>query len=218
MNDPIVIPQTLREIDGGGFLEKTNPHPLDSILTFQEEGHHYFVRGIRHDALHYLSSTTFIGKFFPKFDKEKCISYIMRSNRYATDPDYKYYRKSEQDILDMWEALGTDASRRGSRFHAHVEYSCNLMTIEDKSPEFQQYLNFRAENPNLMPWRTEMLILHEGYRIVGSVDAIFQDLSTGKYIIIDWKRSKKVDRKNGETGYFPLENLKSNNLTKYSLQ
>ena len=219
MNDlEIIVPQTLRELDGGGFLERTNPHPLDDILTFEEEGHKYFVRGRLHKELHYLSSTTFLGSFFPKFDKEKVIGYIMRSARYANDPEYKYYRMSETDILQMWEDLGTDASRRGSRFHAHVEYNCNQMTVEDNSPEFRQYQRFRAENPNLMPWRTEMLILHEEYRIVGSVDAIFKDLATGKFIIIDWKRSKKVDGRGGDKGYFPLEKLKGNNLTKYSIQ
>ena len=142
----------------------------------------------------------------------------MRSNRYVSDPQYKYYRMSEEEIVDMWQKLGNDASHRGSLMHANIEYSCNQMTIQDNTPEFQQYLNFRAENPNLMPWRTEMLILHEEYRIVGSVDAIFKDLHTGKYVIIDWKRSKKVDNKQGGKGYFPLEHLKGNNLTKYSIQ
>jgi hypothetical protein len=142
----------------------------------------------------------------------------MRSRRYATDPEYKYYRQSEQQILDGWEALGNRASSLGSRFHAHVEYHCNNMTVEDNSPEFQQYLNFRMENPELIPFRTEMLIIHEEYRIVGSVDAIFKNRQTGKFFIIDWKRSKKVDAKQGDKGYFPLEHLKGNNLTKYSIQ
>lgn len=218
MDDPIIVPQTLREIAGGGFLEQTNPHRLDKILGFEEIGHHYFVRGIRHDELHYLSSTTFLGKFFPKFDKERCIGYIMRSNRYVSDPTYRYYRMSEIDILSMWDGLGNDACLRGSRMHANIEYQCNNMNIDDKTPEFSQYLNFRSDHPNLVPWRTEMLILHEEFRIVGSVDAIFKDTISGKYILIDWKRSKKVDTKNGEKGYFPLEHLRGNNLTKYSIQ
>ena len=227
MNDPriydengeeIIILQTLREIDGGGRLEKENPHPLDSILGFAEKGHHYFVRGFRHDELHYLSSTTFLSTFFPKFDKKRILGYIMRSRQYVNDPDYRYYRKTEVEILEGWEALGIDACTRGSRFHANIEYHCNGMQIVDTTPEYQQYLSFRADHPHLVPFRTEMLILHEEYRIVGSVDAIFKDTITGKYILLDWKRSKKVDTKNGETGFFPLEHLKSNNLTKYSLQ
>ena len=219
MDDPeIIVPQTLREIVGGGFLEKQNPHPLDTILGFEEIGHHYYVRGIRHDKLHYLSSTTFLGTFFPKFDKERIIGYILRSKRYLTDPTYRYYKQTEVEILEGWEALGNDACLRGSRFHANIEYNCNNLTIEDNTPEYQQYLNFRADNKHLVPWRTEMLILHEEYRIVGSVDAIFKNTINGKYILLDWKRSKKVDTKNGEKGYFPLEHLKSNNLTKYSIQ
>jgi len=216
-NEIIIIPQTLREI-GTSPLEQANPHLLDDILSFQEEGHHYFVRGIRHDELHYLSSTTFLGTFFPKFDKERIIGYILRSNRYANDPEYRYYRQTEVEILAGWDALGNDACMRGSRFHANVEYHCNDMEIQDTTPEFQQYLNFRAENPHLIPWRTEMLILHEEYRIVGSVDAIFKNINTGKYVLLDWKRSKKVDTKNGEKGFVPLGHLKGNNLTKYSIQ
>ena len=63
-----------------------------------------------------------------------------------------------------------------------------------------------------------MLIFDETYRIVGSVDAIFLNLHTNKYLIIDWKRSKKVTGKNGDKGFWPLDHLRSNNLTKYSLQ
>jgi len=213
----IVIPQTLRET-GDSPLEKKNPHPLDSILGFEEVGHHYYVRGIRHDELHYLSSTTFLGTFFPKFDAEKIIGYIMRSKKYSSDPEYKYYRKSEDEILAGWNALGNRASALGSRFHAHAEFHCNNLPVEDNSPEFSQYLNFRNDHPHLVPFRTEMLILEETYRIVGSVDAVFQDTRSKKFFIIDWKRSKKVSSKGGDKGYFPLSHLRSNNLRKYSIQ
>tara|TARA_B100000787_G_scaffold94939_1_gene70108 strand:+ start:3681 stop:4604 length:924 start_codon:yes stop_codon:yes gene_type:complete len=209
---------TLRECAEKGILEKRNPHPHDKRLTFEEIGHHYFVDGVRHDELHYLSSTTLLGKFFPSFDKEKCIFYIMRSRRYVSDPEYRYYRMSEEDILQQWADIGQDASSRGSYFHISAEYHCNDIPSNDNSPEFRQYLEFREAHPELVPFRTEMLIFDPKYRVVGSVDAVFQNLNTNKFLIVDWKRSKKVSGKGGDKGFWPLEHLRSANLTKYSLQ
>ena len=218
MNDPPAGRLTLREYSDKGCLELSNPHPHDNRLTFEEIGHHYFVDDVRHDKLHYLSSTTFLSTFFPKFDSELCIRCIMRSWKYANDPDYKYYRMEAPDILAYWKNLGDQACSLGSFFHISAEYHCNDIFPGDSSPEFQQYLAFRADHPHLIPFRTEMLIFDETYRIVGSVDAIFLNLHTNKYLIIDWKRSKKVTGKGGDKGFWPLEHLRSNNLTKYSIQ
>ena len=218
MNDPPSERLTLRECSDKGVLERSNPHPRDQRLTFEEIGHHYFVDGVRHDQLHYLSSTTFLGTFFPKFNPEQCIGFIMRSWKYANDPDYKYYRMEAQAIQDYWKHLGDQACSLGSFFHISAEYHCNDIHPGDNSPEFQQYLAFRADHPHLIPYRTEMLIFDETYRIVGSVDGIFLNLHTNKYLILDWKRSKEVTGKNGDKGFWPLNHLRSNNLTKYSLQ
>ena len=142
----------------------------------------------------------------------------MRGWKYANDPEYQYYRKSEADILEGWKRLGEDACSRGSFFHISAEYHCNNIHANDESPEFLQYLAFRASHPHLIPYRTEMLIFDEAYRIVGSVDAIFHNLHTNKYLIVDWKRSKKVTGKGGDVGFWPIDHLRSNNLTKYSIQ
>jgi hypothetical protein len=218
MNDPPSERLTLRECSDKGVLERSNPHPRDKRLTFAEIGHHYYVDGVRHDQLNYLSSTTFLGTFFPKFNSEQCISFIMRSHKYANDSEYKYYRMSEDAILGYWKELGDQACSLGSFFHISAEYDCNGIPSGDDSPEFKQYLAFRADHPHLIPYRTEMLIFDETYRIVGSVDAIFLNLKTNKYLIVDWKRSKKVTGKGGDKGYWPLNHLRSSNLTKYSIQ
>lgn len=210
---------TLRECTNKGVLENMHPHKRDSRLDFAELGHHYFIDGIRHDELHYLSSTTFLGKFFKPFDGPLIVRMIMRGKRWMNDPTYRYYRMEESDILGQWKQLGDDACRLGSYFHISAEYDCNLIPVlDDPTPAYQQYLAFRADNPHLVPYRTEMLIFDEKYRIVGSVDGIFKNLKTNKFLIIDWKRSKEIKRKGGDKGLFPIEHLRSNNLTKYSLQ
>lgn len=210
---------TLRECEEKGCLEHENPHPRDARITFAEIGHRYFIDGVPHNTLHYLSSTTFIGEHFPKFDQDFAIRCIFRSRRYATDPDYKYYRMTEDTIRSLWKSLGDTASSLGSFFHISCEYHCNRMNVlDDPSPAYQQYLAFRKDHPHLVPFRTEMLIYDERYRIVGSVDAVFKNLQTHKFLIIDWKRSKKISGRGGDKGHFPVEHLKSNNLTKYSLQ
>ena len=144
---------------------------------------------------------------------------IMRSPKWFNDPLYRYYRMEEADILAQWKQLGDDACRLGSRFHISAEYHCNnIPVLDDDTPAYHQYLAFRTDYPHLIPFRTEMLIYDAQYRIVGSIDGLFRNMHTGKFLILDWKRSKKVTGKGGDKGSFPISHLRSNNLTKYSLQ
>ena len=56
------------------------------------------------------------------------------------------------------------------------------------------YKDFIESNPHIVPWRTEMMVWDEEYKLAGSIDMIFIDLNTNELIIVDWKRSKEIKK------------------------
>ena len=216
-NSDIVVPQTLRELpeEQKGVLEISNPLPLDSVIDFQEEGHKYFVNGVDSKELGYKSVTTIIGAFFDHFDGDLAVRMITRSKKHQNDPSYRYYKMSPVEIKNSWKRV----TLMGSRMHANAEYYLNRLPVEDDSVEFKMFLDFMNTLPSeIKPFRTELLVIDEEYRIAGSIDALFKNEKTGTYSLVDWKRSRDVSKKGGTWGHVPLHMLKSNNYTKYSMQ
>ena len=216
-NSDIHILTTLRELpeDKKGILERTNPLPLDKIIDFTEEGHKYFVNGVDSKELGYKSVTTVIGSYFDHFDGDLAVRMIQRSRKHQNDPEYRYYKMSPSEIKNCWKRV----TMMGSRMHASIEYFLNELPIEDDSVEFKMFLQFmKTLPPEIKPFRTELLVVDEEYRIAGSIDALFRNEKTGCYSLIDWKRSRNVTNKGGTWGHVPLHMLKSNNFTKYAMQ
>ena len=216
----------MREGDAKGKLETLNPHERDARITFEEEGHKYFIDGVRYNGPTFggVSSTTFIHQFFKEFDKEGCVKAILRNPKHRSDATYRYYGMTRDQILDQWAALGSEACDLGTKFHAAVEYHQNDLPVDDEqrnSVEFRQYLEFRRDHPNWIPYRTEQMIFDEEHRITGAIDALMLDTIDNSLVIVDWKRSKAIKRKafrSNDVGLFPIESLQNCNFHHYSLQ
>ena len=126
------------------LLSEINRHPSDSRIRFREEGHKYWIDD---DDTNLISSTGFIQQFFPKFESDKVITAIINNEKY-NDPEYKYYKMSENDIKKQWEENGSNASKEGTKLHANIEYFYNGLDVENTSPEYQQFLNFNEDYKN----------------------------------------------------------------------
>jgi len=209
---------TLRECEEKGKLETENGHERDKRITFEEEGHKYFIDGVLYSELGYRSSTTFLHDFFPPFDTNRAIGFIMRSPKYTDDPEYRYYRKEAATIKAEWAELGRVASEAGTKVHADIEYYLNDIEVDNDSVEFTMFLTWKNDNKHLIPYRTEMLIYDEVNRITGSIDAIYWDPFQKHFVLVDWKRSKAIKKSGGGKGYFPLEHLNNANFFHYSIQ
>lgn len=208
---------TLRTAETKGCLEESNGHPRDQRISFVEEGHKYFIDGVEYSTLGGVGSTTFIKSFFPTFDAAKIIGFIQRGRRYRSDTEYKYYRKSAEEIKQMWAANGNQACNAGTIMHANIEHFYNKREVVDTSPEWRQFLEFEQKRSNLEPYRTEWMIFDEEFRISGAIDMLFKH-ADGEVSIYDWKRSKEIKRSASEKAFFPIEHLKNCNLNHYSLQ
>lgn len=209
---------TLRTSSKKGKLEESNPHTLDDRLSFKEEGHIYFWDGDDIKDIGGTSSTTFIKKFFTPFNPQHCIRSITRSRKYLTDPTYKYYKKTNQEILDMWAQNRDEAADAGTRFHLDIELSYNGIDVENDTKEWGQFQKFESlRDKEMKPFRTEWMIYDTELRLAGSMDMVFKN-ADGTYSIYDWKRSKAIKIKDSKKGNFPLEHVSDCNFMHYSLQ
>lgn len=170
------------------YLANKNRHPRDAFISFKEENHEYTVMGEKG----YTSVTTFVHKHFPHFDNESIINNILSSKRINTDPTYKYYEMTKEQILADWETNRNSAAEAGTKLHYDIEAYFNLDPQLNDSIEYQYFKEFVKDFPELTPYRTEWTVFYEEYRISGSIDMVFEN-SDGTIQIYDWKRTKGLE-------------------------
>jgi hypothetical protein len=170
------------------YLANKNRHPRDAHISFKEENHEYTVLGEKG----YTSVTTFVHKHFSHFDNETIINNILSSKRITTDPSYKYYGMSKEQILADWETNRNSAAEAGTKLHYDIESYFNLDPQLNESIEYEYFKDFVKDFPELIPYRTEWTVFYEEYRISGSIDMVFEN-SDGTIQIYDWKRTKGLE-------------------------
>jgi ATP-dependent exoDNAse (exonuclease V) beta subunit len=170
------------------YLAIKNRHPRDAHISFKEENHEYTVLGEKG----YTSVTTFVHKHFPKFDNEFIINNILSSKKITTDPTYKYYGMTKEQILADWEINRNLAAEAGTNLHYDIEAYFNLDPQSNESIEYDYFINFVKDFPELIPYRTEWTVYYEEYRISGSIDMVFEN-PDGTIQIYDWKRTKGLE-------------------------
>lgn len=90
-----------------------------------------------------------------------------------------------------------------------------------RSKEFEYYLKWKADHPELLPVRQEMNVFSEEYLLVGQLDALYYDTVAKMFKIVDWKRTKEMIKDpNGFTfrGKHPFDTLWDTNFGHYSIQ
>jgi hypothetical protein len=170
------------------YLAEKNRHPRDEFITFEEGPHIYTVNG---DRGGYTSVTTWNHHHFSDFDSEKVIGNILKS-RNMSDPKYKYYGMTKEDIQQMWDTKRDSAAGAGTKMHQDIEWYYNGIEVNNDSIEFQYFRNFVADFPELKPYRTEWMVYYEELKISGSIDMVFENPEDGTIQIYDWKRCQEI--------------------------
>jgi hypothetical protein len=169
------------------YLAEKNRHPRDQFIEFDEGPHIYTVHGQQG----YTSVTTFIHQQFEHFDADAVIT-NMEMRGTMNNPNSKYFGMSRDEIKQMWDANRILASGSGTKLHYDIECYYNQLSVINDSIEFQYFLRFVSDHPELKPYRTEWMVYYEEYKLSGSIDMIFEN-PDGTLQIYDWKRCREIE-------------------------
>ena len=153
----------------------------DTSIGFDEQTHKYLKDETGNAE--YISVTTLIERFFP-FDLKRYIE------RKAIEEN-----RTEEDVLDEYLTNRDEAAEKGTYIHNQIEKFLKGDDYEPDSEEFQMFLNFynkEIQKRNLTFFDTERMILSNKYNVAGTIDCLFKKDASNEYVMLDWKRSKKL--------------------------
>jgi ATP-dependent exoDNAse (exonuclease V) beta subunit len=193
-------------------LSIKNTHPRDKHIQFFEEEHKYII-DLEPDVK-YTSVTTWIHEHFEKFEADKIIKKMMSGSGWKEG--HRYWGKTSDEIKAQWNSNKECVTTAGTDLHYEIECFNNNekisydytnkelyeIYISNKSDQFletsiewQYFINFIKDFPDLKPYRTEWTVFNEDIKISGSIDMVYEN-SDGTLSIYDWKRSKNITRIN----------------------
>lgn len=192
-------------------LSAKNEHPRDKHIHFYEDDHKYII-DLEPDVK-YTSVTTWIHEHFEKFEADKIIKKMMSGPSWKEG--HKYWGKTSDQIKAMWDLNRDAVSGAGTNLHFEIECFNNNQSLDsytnkdllenylsEKSNnlmempiEWQYFINFVKDFPDLKPYRTEWTVFNEDIKISGSIDMVYEN-PDGTLSIYDWKRSKNITRIN----------------------
>ena len=190
-------------------LATRNCHERDQFIQFFEEDHKYVITNDPNNK--YTSVTTWNHSHFPVFNANLIIKNMMRGKNWKEG--HKYWGLSAEEIKQQWSNNSSAVSGAGTDLHFEIECFMNNPDLESgfkhadlheaylQNPkaieviEWDYFINFVKDHPELKPYRTEWTIYDEDLKISGSIDMIYEN-PDGTLSIYDWKRSKDITRVN----------------------
>jgi hypothetical protein len=218
-------------------LSTINKHERDQYLYFDEPIHKYTILNDLESS--YTSVTTWNHQHFPHFNADLVISKMMSGKNWNSKN--KYWGKTKEEIKKEWSDNGSQVSGLGTSLHFNIECFMNeeleyddgsicnythsdLLEVYEKPEkteiEWDYFIKFIKDFPNLKPYRTEWMIYDEDLKLAGSIDMIYEN-EDGSLSIYDWKRSKEISKYNNFREYALTECIKhlpNTNFWHYSLQ
>lgn len=197
---------------------KTAWHPIGISITLDEYTHIYKdLNGKK-----YESATTFIGKFFEKFDMNKM------SIKCSEGDSPLYKGRDPEEIKAEWKANGDRSRNEGLNVHLYAEgVSCGWAEKDLPKPiserceklfkqvdlaitDLNKYYEFVA---------AEMILFSPELGKAGMLDDLRYSRKSNELVIFDWKQNAEITIDNKyQKGCYPIEYLEETAITKYSLQ
>jgi hypothetical protein len=189
-----------------------NADQRDVFIEFFEQNHKYVISF--EPDVKYTSVTTWNHTHFPKFDANAIIYSMMKSKGWKEG--HKYWNMTPEQIKALWNSNNSGVATAGTDLHYEIECFMNEKLLpagytheqlynlymsqyknshELRPIEWQYFINFVKDFPDLKPYRTEWTIYHEDVKISGSIDMIYEN-DDGTLSIYDWKRAKNITRVN----------------------
>jgi ATP-dependent exoDNAse (exonuclease V) beta subunit len=218
-------------------LSVRNAHHRDANIQFFEKGHKYTI--LTEPNVKYTSVTTWNHLHFEQFDADKIIENMMKGKGWKQG--HKYWGLTPDQIKAQWNSNKDAVSGAGTDLHYEIEcfqndkrfqfdytnkelyevYMSDNKELHDfKAIEWQYFINFVRDYPQLKPFRTEWLIYDDDVKISGSIDMVYEN-PDGTLSIYDWKRCKNITRINNFNKFsLPPQicHLPDSNFWHYALQ
>lgn len=195
--------------------KKYNSITLQDNIAFEDETHKYHHAKDETGNADYISVTTLIDRFFP-FDMDRFIQ-----------TKAKREERTEEDILEEFLKNRDEAAENGTLMHEQIELFLKGQEYAANSKEFSMFKKFYDQIIIAKGFEfveAEKKILLEDYNVAGTVDALFKKPNKEEYLIVDWKRSKKLvvdghPKKYGfGTATSELSHVDNSSYYKYALQ
>ena len=193
-------------------------------LTFTEEGHKY--ESTEAEKIDWISVTSFIGMFKPKFDAKA------QAKKSSKNKRSKWYGMTEKEILQAWQNESDRAIKLGNFYHNQREADMlDFKTIERygvEVPIIKPIIDDKGTkiapdqkvSDGVYP---EHLVYLKSARLCGQADLV--EIVNGYINITDYKTNKEIKSKGftnweGITSkmYNPISHLDDCNLNHYNLQ
>lgn len=187
----------------------------NTSLGFDEKSHVYAKDETGNSE--YISVTTLIERFFP-FDLKRYIE------RKADEEN-----RTEEDVLDEYLLMRDEAAAKGTELHEQIENYLKGNDFDAGSKEFDLFLDFynkEINERNLLFYDAEKIIFSDKFNVAGTIDCLFKKHNEDKYVMLDWKRSKKLvikgsgepDKRGFQIDINGLTNLNNCSFYRYCLQ
>ena len=218
-------------------LSIKNAHNRDSNIRFFEEGHKYEI--LDDPGVKYTSVTAWNKTLFEQFDADTVINNMMKGKSWKEG--HKYWGLTKEQIKGQWNSNRDNVAGAGTDLHFEIECFNNDKNLQFpytnkelfdtymtdnrekhsfKSIEWQYFINFISDYPEMKPYRTEWLVYNEDVKISGSIDMVYEN-PDGSLSIYDWKRAKNITRINNFNKFaLPAQvcHIPDSNFWHYALQ
>lgn len=190
-------------------------HPSGMRIRFSSENHLY----VDDLGRTYTSGTTFIGQFFPMFEK------VAAAEKCASGVNPRYAGKTVESILDEWEAEGERGRDEGTNVHEYAE--CRLTGDKPPAPIstrckniFKQVDRALSDLSPYYQWvGSEVIVFDPETLMAGQIDLLMHHKGMNELIIFDWKQNKEITTENMfQKGIAPIDHLEDTDINHYSLQ
>jgi len=195
--------------------EKFNNGAWNASIAFDEETHKYLDPKDTTGNAEYISVTTLIERFFP-FDLRRYIE------KKAIEE-----QRPEEDILLEHFMVRDEAADKGTFLHEQIENFLTGRAFDATSVEFGYFTDFYSNDikkRKLEFFEAEKVIFSKRFNVAGTIDCLFRKLDNAEYVMLDWKRSKKliIDSKPRIFGHgyasSELSHLDNSSYYRYCLQ
>lgn len=211
-------------------MKKVAYHPSGLQIAFDETMHRYRVPSTGQT---FISATTFIDRFFPKFDADKMALRCAGKK--------KYVGMTADEVKTSWADKGRTARDEGTNVHLYAEKLAEEIVAFGFDRKFlDERVNIKVEalstrcallfqqvwsaydllyNQNFQIIGVEKIIFSPELGIAGTIDLLMCDTNNNDVVVLDWKQNESISKANPwDNCRRPLCHLEATDYTKYSLQ